>query len=237
MNDNFPRPISKQLFYRQWPKRLIFFFLPLIWFGYFSTMAAASVQNNTKTPSAITQNSIIILGDSLSAGYGLTAGSGWVNLLSRKLVLEGNHWKVINASISGETTSGGLRRLNKLLIQYQPKIVLIELGGNDGLRGFVPKITYQNLQKMIVQAEKHHAKVILAGVHLPPNYGKKYETKFYLNYVLLSRKYNLPLIPFILDGIAENKDLMQADGIHPKEQAQKLILRNVWTVLQPALSP
>lgn len=178
---------------------------------------------------------IVILGDSLSAGYGLIPGSGWVNLLSTRLKQKKPHWVVINASISGETTSGGLRRLSKLLLQYQPQIVLIELGGNDGLRGFKPKTTYANLQKMILMSKNASAQVILAGIHLPPNYGHIYEKKFYQNYVELSESYQLPFIPFILKDIARYKSLMQPDGIHPKENAQPSILDNVWKILSPLL--
>ncbi len=178
---------------------------------------------------------IIIVVDSLSAGYGLIPGSGWVNLLSSRLKQQQKNWTVINASISGETTSGGLRRLSHLLSKYHPQIVLIELGGNDGLRGFMPKITYANLQKMILMSKNASAKVILAGIHLPPNYGHIYEKQFYQNYLALTKDYQIHFIPFILKDVAEHKSLMQADGIHPKENAQLIILDNVWKVLAPLL--
>ncbi len=200
-------------------------------------LSAAEKQNITKTIPLAKESTrkIVILGDSLSAGYGLIPQSGWVNLLSSRLKQQNKHWTVINASISGETTSGGLRRLSGLLSQYQPQIVLIELGGNDGLRGFMPKITYANLQKMILMSKNASAQVILAGIHLPPNYGHIYEKAFYQIFVDLSKSYQVAFIPFILKDVAEYKSLMQSDGIHPKETAQTIILDNVWKVLAPLL--
>ncbi len=181
------------------------------------------------------QKTILVVGDSLSAAYGLREKTGWVDLLSQHLTNEASVWTVANASISGETTAGASERIEALLNQYQPGIVLIELGGNDGLRGFPLDVTYQNLEKMVLLSQQSKAKVILAGIHLPPNYGKKYEQLFYQNYTRLTTKYDLTMIPFILEGIGENPELMQKDGIHPKEKAQSMILKNVWPYLQSLL--
>jgi len=188
---------------------------------------ANAASNNQKT--------LLVVGDSLSASYGLPEKTGWVDLLSNKLELSESNWSVANASISGETTSGAADRIEKLLNQYQPNVVLIELGGNDGLRGFPLKVTYRNLEKIIQLSQQQNAKVIITGIHLPPNYGKKYEQLFYLNYTDLTSKYSLVMIPFILEGIAEHPELMQKDGIHPKENAQQMILDNVWVYLNPLL--
>ncbi len=191
----------------------------------------------TLQPKAIVnhQKSILVIGDSLSAAYGLPEASGWVDLLSSRLKQQKLEWIVNNASISGETTSGGAERIEKLLDIHRPQIVIIELGGNDGLRGFPLKVTYSNLEKIIALSQQQNAKVILSGIHLPPNYGKKYDDLFYKNFIRLSEKYDLVLIPFLLQGIGDKAELMQADGIHPKETAQTMLLNNVWPHLQPLL--
>jgi len=181
------------------------------------------------------QKTLLVVGDSLSAAYGLREKTGWVDLLTHKLKATESNWSVANASISGETTSGASERIENLLKQYQPDVVLIELGGNDGLRGFPPKVTYRNLEKIIKSSQQQKAKVIISGIHLPPNYGLKYEQLFYKNYTDLTQKYSLILIPFILEGIAEHPEMMQKDGIHPRENAQQMILDNVWIYLHPLL--
>ncbi|PIP78901.1 MAG: arylesterase [Gammaproteobacteria bacterium CG22_combo_CG10-13_8_21_14_all_40_8] len=177
---------------------------------------------------------ILILGDSLSAGYGLLSGESWVDLLQNSFATK-NTWHIENASISGETSDGGKRRIPDLLQKYQPQIVILELGANDGLRGFAPNITYKNLEFMIQQSQLSGAKVLLVGIHLPPNYGEIYEKDFYKNYVDLSQKYHTPLVPFLLEKVGDNPELMQQDGLHPKAKAQPLILENVLLYLKPLL--
>jgi acyl-CoA thioesterase-1 len=188
------------------------------------------------TAKTVKQKTLLVVGDSLSAAYGLRQNTGWVDLLSMQLKATNSTWKVANASISGETTSGASERIAELLKLYQPEIVLIELGGNDGLRGFPPKVTYRNLEKIIQLSQQQKAKVIITGIHLPPNYGKKYEQLFYQNYIKLTEKYALTMVPFILEGIAGNPELMQKDGIHPKENAQQKILDNVWIYLKTLIT-
>ena len=179
---------------------------------------------------------ILIVGDSLSAGYGLNQDTGWVYLLTQQLANTHPNWEIINASISGDTTSGGLRRLPPLLKKYHPEIIIIELGGNDGLRGFMPNITYMNLENMIKMSLKENSKVILSGIHLPPNYGQRYDKAFYSNYLKLSSQYQIPLIPFILENVGTKKELMQADGIHANEKGQPVILKNVLPYLLPLIN-
>lgn len=208
----------------------------LVWLVLLISMPVFAYKTETKNHSKASQHKILILGDSLSAGYGLNQNTGWVHLLSEKLKSSHPDWKVINASISGDTTSGGLRRLPSLLKNHHPQIVLIELGGNDGLRGFMPSTTFQNLDKMIHMSKETKSHIILAGIHLPPNYGEKYEQLFYSNYTRLSAQYNIPLIPFILEGVGTHRELMQADGIHANEKGQPVILKNVLQYLMPVLT-
>ncbi len=175
---------------------------------------------------------IMIMGDSLSAAYGIERESGWVSLLSKRL---GNDVEVINASISGETTSGGAARLPELLGQHDPDIVLLELGGNDGLRGLPPGQMRANLARMIEASQDAGARVLLLGIEVPPNYGQAYTDAFRRVYQSLAEKYDIPLVPFLLEGIALDKTLMQDDGIHPTSAAQPRILDNVWPTLEPLL--
>ena len=177
---------------------------------------------------------ILVMGDSLSAGYGIDLKQGWVNLLQEEALLK-NHWKIINASVSGETSTGGRARLPALLQEHQPHIVILELGGNDGLRGQPLKILRDNLQTMIDVSKNANAKVILAGMQIPPNYGPRYTRQFQELYVELAEKNQLSLIPFLLAGIGNNKSLMQNDGIHPTAEAQPLIVKNVMPVLEKVL--
>ncbi len=179
------------------------------------------------------KKSILVVGDSLSAAYGLKEGTGWVDLLSNRLSGDDSGWVVNNASISGETTTGGEERITKLLKTHQPEIVILELGANDGLRGFPLQITYNNLQKMIQLSQQSNAKVLLAGIYLPPNYGEKYSVLFYKNFTLLAEKHSLIFIPYLLKDLT--KELFQDDGLHPKEAAQGIILDNVWPLLKPLL--
>ncbi|SDL92407.1 acyl-CoA thioesterase-1 [Modicisalibacter muralis] len=176
---------------------------------------------------------LLIMGDSLSAAYGIERQAGWVNLLSERL---NDDVEVINASISGETTAGGATRLPELLGQHDPDIVLLELGGNDGLRGLPPLQMRANLSDMIEASQRAGAKVLLLGIRVPPNYGQAYATAFHNVYRELSDQYDVPLVPFLLDGIALDEGLMQDDGIHPTAEAQDMILDNVWPTLKMLLS-
>ena len=176
------------------------------------------------------QKTLLVMGDSLSAGYGMSLAQAWPALLQTQLnqVLGEHQWQVINASVSGETTQGGVRRLPGLLAQYQPQWVLLELGANDGLRGYpIAKMT-ANLSRMIVQSQTAGAKVAVLGIQLPPNYGARYTGPFFPQYAHLAQQHNTALVPFILEDIAIHPHLMQADGLHPTQAAQTLILDNVW---------
>jgi len=178
---------------------------------------------------------ILVLGDSLSAGYGIPVEKGWVNLLQRRLVERGFPYRVVNASISGDTTSGGLSRLPAALELHRPAIVVLELGANDGLRGQPPMAMSRNLSQMIERSQQAGARVLLAEMRIPPNYGPLYAQKFQATFGELAQHYAIPLIPFLLDGVAGNPALIQDDGLHPRAEAQPRILDNVWAVLEPAL--
>lgn len=180
---------------------------------------------------------ILVVGDSLSAEYGLKRGSGWVELL--KMSLSATHPKIeiINASISGDTTSGGLTRLKALLERTKPNIVLIELGANDALRGLPLDMTRNNLLAMVRLVKATGAKPIIAGMQIPPNYGREYTTAFKNLFEEVARSEETALIPFFLDGIADNAAMFQADTIHPNEEAQPFLLSNVQKVLLPLLNP
>ncbi len=178
---------------------------------------------------------ILVLGDSLSAGYGIPVEKGWVSLLQRRLVESGFPYRVVNASISGDTTSGGLSRLPAALELHRPAIVVLELGANDGLRGQPPMAMSRNLSQMIERSQQAGARVLLAEMRIPPNYGPLYAQKFQATFGELAQHYAIPLIPFLLDGVAGNPALIQDDGLHPRAEAQPRILDNVWAVLEPAL--
>ncbi|HWQ94383.1 MAG TPA: arylesterase [Gammaproteobacteria bacterium] len=178
---------------------------------------------------------ILVFGDSLSAAYGIEQNAGWVNLLQRRLQQTAPRYQVINASISGDTTSGGLARLSRALDKHQPAIVIVELGANDGLRGLSLEETQKNLAAIIEQTLSRKARVLLVGIRLPPNYGPDYTRKFHEIYSSLAKRYRVPLTSFLLEGVAGNPDLMQQDGLHPRASAQPIVLENVWRVLQPML--
>ena len=182
-----------------------------------------------------TSSVIVVFGDSLSAAYGIPQHEGWVALLQQRLNQEKFNYQVVNASISGETSSGGLSRFANMLKLQKPNIVLIELGANDGLRGLSAVETRNNLEAMMQQAQKNRAKVLLIGMKIPPNYGLKYSRQFSENYQILAKKYNVSLVPFLLEGVAGNPDLMQADGLHPTAAAQSKIVGNVWPMLAKML--
>lgn len=187
-------------------------------------------------PATSFAKTIMILGDSLSAGYGVTPQQAWVNLLQNQLNQQyPKKHQVVNASVSGETTSGALARLPKLLQTHRPNIVVIELGGNDGLRGQPPQMIQKNLAQIIQQSQKANATVILFGMKIPPNYGTAYSQAFENNYKNLSQQYKIKLLPFFMDGIAGHKDLMQKDLIHPNTNAQKILLKNAYPYIKGAL--
>lgn len=190
----------------------------------------------TVTQGLAAQNTLLIMGDSLSAAYGVQSEEAWVSLLRDRLDSEGlDNWEVVNASISGETTDGGLRRLPKLLEQNEPDVVIIELGGNDGLRGFPPQVIRSNLSEMIEQAQESSARVLLVGMQIPPNYGERYAGTFADIYPELAEKHDTRLVPFFLEGIYNREGMMQGDGIHPTAEAQGRLLENLWPVLEPML--
>ena len=181
---------------------------------------------------------ILVVGDSLSAEYGIARGTGWVALLDKQLAKDKPQWQVVNASISGDTTAGGLARLSTLLRQHQPKVVVIELGGNDALRGFQLKTTENNLIQMVTACYKAKATVLLIGMQVPPNYGQEYAQEFSRMFVRISQQQRTQLVPFLLKGVADAADptaLFQPDRIHPKAQAHPIILSNVWPVLKRML--
>ncbi|GGY65571.1 arylesterase [Marinobacter zhanjiangensis] len=187
-------------------------------------------------PAGATANTLLVMGDSLSAAYGVETDTAWVNLLRKRLDEKGrDNWQVVNASISGETTDGGVRRLPDLLDKHQPDIVIIELGGNDGLRGFQPPVIRDNLSAMIEASKNAGARVLLVGMQIPPNYGPRYTRLFADMYPELSDQYDTALVPFFLDGIYNGDNLMQNDGIHPTGEAQPRLLDNVWPHLEPLL--
>ena len=178
---------------------------------------------------------VLIVGDSLSAGYGLAAHENWPSLLQERLAAAGHPHRVVNASISGDTTSGGLARLPRALERHSPSVVIIGLGGNDGLRAIPVDEIRRNLARMIQLSQQSGARVLLAGIHIPPNYGPAYTEAFHANYHELAEQFDAGLIPFILEGVALNSELMQADGIHPTAEAQPVIVANVWPALAPLL--
>ena len=178
---------------------------------------------------------ILIVGDSISAGFGLDTRLGWVSLLEQRLEREGHDDRVVNASISGDTSAGGQARLPALLTEHKPDVVIVELGGNDGLRGQPPAQLQQNLAAMIDAAKTAGAKVLLLGMQLPPNYGPRYTEAFARVYTQLADEKQIALVPFFLEGVGGHPELMQADGLHPAAAAQKRLLDNVWPVLKPLL--
>lgn len=182
------------------------------------------------------KHTILVVGDSISAAYGIEPELGWVSLLSVKIAQQKNGYQVINASVSGDMTSNGLNRLPDLLKKYQPAIVIIELGGNDGLRGVPLRLIQRNLQKLVEQSKASGARVLLAGMRIPPNYGVRYAEAFHDIYHKVAKQNDIELVPFILDGVGGNGALMQPDGIHPTAEAQPAILSHVWNSLESMLN-
>ena len=183
------------------------------------------------------EQTIVVVGDSLSSGYGMAAEQSWVAMLEDRLQSEGYGYQVVNASIAGDTSAGGLARLPRLLAAHDPTLVVIELGGNDGLRGQPDATLRDNLAKMIELSRESGADVVLAGVQIPPNYGATYTQALAAVYPELARRFDAPLIDFILEDVALHRDLMQPDGIHPNAAGQKVVFTNVWRVLGPLLKP
>ena len=201
------------------------------------TQAAAAFAEETPSAGSSPQPKLLIFGDSLSAAYGISEDEGWVTLLAERLAQEDSELEVVNGSVSGETTTGGRARLPSLLERYNPAFVLIELGGNDGLRGLPLSLMRENLTDMIQLSQSSGATVMIAGMQIPPNYGPRYTEPFFAQYAELAAEFDLYLIPFLIDGIPQQPGLMQADGIHPKAEAQLMILDNFWPVLLEALQP
>jgi acyl-CoA thioesterase-1 len=189
--------------------------------------ASASAYSAPKT--------VLVVGDSLSAEYGLTRGAGWVALLEAKLKAQKIDARIVNASISGDTTSGGRARLPALLTAHQPAIVVIELGANDGLRGLPVEAAAGNLRAMVGMARKARASVMLIGMRMPPNYGRAYTERFYGMYGALAQELKTPLVPFMLEGVAEQPALFQADRLHPTGAAHPIILATIWPTLSTML--
>jgi acyl-CoA thioesterase-1 len=178
-----------------------------------------------------------VFGDSLSAGYGLRPGAGWVDLLSQQLSREGYGFRVVNASVSGETSEGGLARLPRALQAHKPRVVVLELGANDGLRALPIRALRSNLERMLQLSRSSGARVVLLGVRLPPNYGTRYNDQFEQLCQQLAIQYKAAVVPWFMRGVADQPRLMQADGLHPNEQGQRALLKNVWPVLSKLLVP
>lgn len=197
--------------------------------------AAAAVPAPAAAPASAAAPVIVVFGDSISAGYGIRVQYGWVALLAQKLRSEGYGFAVVNASISGETTAGGLARLPRTLDLHHPRIVVLELGGNDGLRGLPLAQSRSNLRQMIALSRAAGARVLLLGMQIPPNYGPRYTSLFQAMYRDLATAAHVALVPFLLQGVALQPTLMQQDRIHPNEPGQPLLLANVWPQLLPLL--
>lgn len=210
-------------------KRLSFNFFKII------NLSISLIVLSLVATNAQAAQTIVVFGDSLSAAYGIQQNEGWVTLLQNKLKQEGFDYKVVNTSISGETTSGGLGRFKAMLATHKPDIVVIELGANDGLRGLSVKEMQSNLNNMINQAKAAKAEVLLLGMKIPPNYGIQYTQQFSDTYTDLAQKYSLNLVPFFLDGVAGDRSLVLDDGLHPKAVAQAKLLENVWPQLKKLL--
>ncbi|QKX17677.1 arylesterase [Microbulbifer sp. YPW1] len=185
--------------------------------------------------SAEEQKTLLVLGDSISAAYGLDERQGWVQLLRERLAERGLSVEVVNASVSGETSSGGVARLPRLLTEHSPEWLVVELGGNDGLRGYPPRALQQNLQRMVKMARAGGAEVLLLGMQMPPNYGKAYTKAFAAVYPKVAAEEQVPLIPFFLEPVALEEGAMQTDGIHPTAKAQPALLEHVWPCLESLL--
>ena len=193
-------------------------------------MLQLSIAADAETPA------VLVFGDSLSAGYGIDVDQSWPALLQSRLAEEGYEHRVVNASISGETTEGGATRIGTALEEFSPDLVILELGGNDGLRGFPPKRIRENLSRIIAETRGAGASIVLLGIRIPPNYGTRYTQMFEDVYRELAGEYDVPWIEFFMDGVALNEALMQDDGIHPTAEAQPVLLDNAWPIISAALA-
>ncbi len=193
------------------------------------TMVGASA------PARALDSTILIFGDSLSAGYGLASAEGWASLLEARLREGKLPWRVVNASVSGETSAGGATRIDAALHDHQPAIVIIELGANDGLRGLPVAQMQANLARIIDASQRMRSRVVLIGMQMPPNYGARYTQAFAASYADLAARSRVALVPFMFARFANRRELMQADGLHPTREAQPLILDTVWPILRPLL--
>ena len=214
----------------------------------FATSAEPLSDSGQNQLTPVDPNIVLVLGDSISAGYGIEQELGWVNLLNERLLRQTTlsqelhqelyqvSYQVKNLSVSGETTVGGLTRLPQALERYNPDIVIIELGGNDGLRGYPISKIRANLNQLVSTSLQANSRVLLVGMMLPPNYGKRYADAFYRTFSEIAAIHNVPLLPFLLDGIAADTALMQRDGIHPRAEAQSLILENIWPQLDEMIN-
>ena len=198
-----------------------------------AALSAACIALSIAAPA--TKFTILVMGDSLSAAYGIPRDRGWVSLLTHRLKSRGYEIQVVNASISGETTSGGLARLPAALEEHDPDLVIIELGANDGLRGIDPVLINQNLTRMVELSQRDGARVLLIGVRIPANYGQAFRKLYDAQYGHVAQSAGIPLVPFLLEGIAQVPALMQTDGLHPTARAQPMILANVWPKLKVLL--
>jgi acyl-CoA thioesterase-1 len=178
---------------------------------------------------------ILVLGDSLSAAYGIRPEQGWVALLTQRLQAQGYGYEVVNASVSGETSGGSLQRLPRALEIHHPGMVILEIGANDGLRGLPSAATKENLTKMVQLSQAAGARVLLLGIRIPPNYGPRYANEFADMYPGIAKQYHLPLVPFLLEKVALDPKLMQEDGLHPNARGEPLVLDTVWQGLEPLL--
>jgi len=202
-----------------------------------SLLIASWSLGSTSEAAATEPPVILVFGDSISAGYGLPQlDKGWVSLLQAKLSASGYGYQVVNASVSGETTAGGLARLPRALAVHHPAIVILELGGNDGLRALPVGAMHSNLAKMVELARAAGSKVLLLGIRIPPNYGPDYAEQFRTTYTSLGQELHVPVLPFLLADVALAPGLMQSDGIHPNESAQGKLVANVWPPLEPLLA-
>lgn len=187
-------------------------------------------------PGLSTAATILIMGDSISAAYGFEVDQGWPALLQQKLGRQSRDYQVVNASISGETSAGGLSRIGNELQRHRPAIVIIELGANDGLRGYPPARMKTNLKRMIERSKVSGARVLLLGMRIPPNYGRRYTEMFYRVYSELEKEQAIAFVPFLLDGVAAQTGMIQHDRLHPNAKAQPVIMELVWGKLEPMLS-
>lgn len=199
-------------------------------------MALPAHAQTATTAEGSASRTLLVVGDSLSAEYGIKRGTGWVPLLSARVSEQYPKYQVVNASISGDTTSGGMARLPALLRQHAPAVVVLELGANDALRGLPLSMTEQNLRAMTQAAKQAKAEVLIVGMQIPPNYGRDYAQRFAQLFSTVAKDEKARLVPFLMEGIATNRAMFQADGIHPNEDAQPQLLDNVWPTLRPLLN-